>query len=328
MIQNAAYWQKEGSQIRCNLCPHHCLLSKGKKGICSVRLNEAGTLKTENFGEITAMHVDPVEKKPLYHFKPGKRILSVGTYGCNLSCDFCQNYSIAHYRSKSEFLPPDQLAASCTVPDNNIGIAFTYNEPVVWFEYILETAKILKKAYPDLSIVLVTNGYIEAAPLEELLPYVDAMNIDLKSMQQRYYHRICGGSLQPVLRTIEMSYTRCHIEVTTLLVNGLNDTEEEIEEIAAFISNLDKNIPLHISRYFPAYKMSRPATDIEVIKRAAVIAKKHLHYVYLGNMPGVDNSTYCHKCGKQLIYRAGYSVRMLIERAECPACNISLPIII
>ena len=326
MKQDALYWKNENNQIRCQLCPHRCLIGKGKSGICSVRLNEGGSLVTENYGEITALAVDPVEKKPLYHFKPGKRILSVGSFGCNFSCKFCQNYTIAHHRAKSEFLPPEQLAASSMAPSNNIGIAFTYNEPLICYEYVLDTAKIIKETYPQLNIVLVTNGYIEVDPLRKLLPYIDAMNIDLKSMQQEFYGEICRGDLQPVLRTIEISQERCHIEITTLLINDLNDSEEEVEQIAKHISGLDKNIPLHLSRYFPSYKMNRPSTDISVMKHAAEIAKEHLHYVYLGNLTGYDNSTYCHECGELLVDRSGFAVKPLIKKAICPKCNTSIPI--
>ncbi len=326
MNQDALYWEKENNRIRCQLCPHNCLIADGKRGICSARLNKGGKLVTENYGEITAMAVDPIEKKPLYHFKPGKRILSIGSFGCNFSCEFCQNYSIAHYRVKSEYLPPEQLAASSLAPNNNIGIAFTYNEPLIWFEYILDTAKIVKEIYPQLCIVLVTNGYLETAPLEKLLPYVDAMNIDLKSIEQQYYRKICGGDLQPVLRTIEMSQESCHVEITTLLVNGLNDSEEEIEKIANYISSLNKNIPLHLTRYFPSYKMTRSSTDINVMKRSAEIARRHLNYVYLGNLADYDNSTYCHECGESLIDRSGFTAKPLIKKAYCPNCNKQVPI--
>lgn len=328
MRWDALFWDKEKDRIRCRLCPHQCLIPDRKSGLCSVRANNGGRLQAENYGEITSMSVDPVEKKPLYHFKPGKNILSVGSFGCNFSCGFCQNYSIAHYRGKSEYLPAEQLAASIAALDQkkNIGIAFTYNEPTIWFEYVFDTAKKLKETHPELCIVLVTNGYIEAEPLQKLLPYVDAMNIDLKSMEQQYYRKICGGDLQPVLRTIEVSQPKCHMEITTLLVNGLNDSEEEIGEIAHYLSDLDKDIPLHLSRYYPSYKMTRPATDVNVMKRAAEIAKKHLNYVYLGNVPGLDNSTYCPVCKERLIQRTGFAVNMLMEEAVCKNCNTPIPI--
>ena len=264
-------------------------------------------------------------RKPLYHFKPGKGFYLWEALD-NFSCEFCQNYSIAHHRVKANTCPLNSWRQQCSA-QHNIGIAFTYNEPLIWFEYIYDTAKIIKETYPHLSVVLVTNGYVEAAPLEKLLPYVDAMNIDLKSMQQQYYRKICGGDLQPVLRTIEMALEKCHIEITTLLVNGLNDSEREVEEIAQYISRLDKNIPLHLSRYFPSYKMSRPSTEIKVMKRAAEIAKRYLKYVYLGNLAGYDNSTYCHECGELLIERTGFAAKPLIDKSFCSKCNIRVPIL-
>lgn len=287
MLYNAMYYQNHGDQVRCLLCPHHCMINLGKSGRCNVRTNEDGQLKTINYGEITAIGLDPIEKKPLYHFYPGKNILSVGTFGCNFSCDFCQNYSIAQYKSKSQYLSPDQLIKMCVEADNNIGIAFTYNEPSIWYEYIYDTAKKLKENYLDFKIVLVTNGFIEQEPLEHLLPYIDAMNIDLKSFSQDYYHKICGGNLAPVLKTIERASKSCHVEVTTLLVSDLNDSKEDVEKIASFLGNIDKEIPLHLSRYFPNYKMDRPATDIDLMIDRRELAKQYLNYVYLGNVPGM-----------------------------------------
>ncbi|HHY81671.1 MAG TPA: AmmeMemoRadiSam system radical SAM enzyme [Clostridiales bacterium] len=328
MIHDALFWSKENERIRCRLCPHNCLIAEGKAGLCSVRVNKNGTLKTENYGMITAMAVDPIEKKPLYHFKPGTRILSVGSFGCNFFCGYCQNYHISRFHSKSEFLPPEQLAASSSAPSNNIGIAFTYNEPSIWYEYVYDTSVKLKEMYPRMKIVLVTNGYIELEALEKLLPYVDAMNIDLKSMKKDFYHKVCGGQLQNVLNTIEASFGRCHVEVTTLLVSGLNDSEAEAEKIALYLSSLDRNIPLHFSRYYPAYKMSLPATDIEVMIRAKEAAKKHLNYVYLGNIPNADCSSYCHQCGKLLVQRMGFSAKSFIEEPVCPQCNSKIPFIL
>ena len=278
------YYENHGDKIKCFLCPHQCIIKAGKSGLCSVRINNNGVLKTINYGEITAIGLDPIEKKPLYHFHPGKNILSVGTFGCNFSCDFCQNYSIAQYRSKSEDLSPDDLIKGCIEAENNIGIAFTYNEPSIWYEYIYDTAKKLKENHPDFQVVLVTNGFIEPKPLEKLLPYIDAMNIDLKSFNQDYYKKICGGDLAPVLKTIELASRNCHIEITTLLVNGLNDSKEEVRQIASFVGGISKDIPLHLSRYFPRYKMNRPATEIAIMHDRKEIAKEYLNHVYLGNV--------------------------------------------
>lgn len=279
------YYQNEENCIRCLLCPHKCAIKPGKSGRCSVRVNNDGVLQTINYGEITAIGLDPIEKKPLYHFYPGKNILSVGTFGCNFSCDFCQNYSIAQYKSESQYLSPDDLIKMCIEAENNIGIAFTYNEPSIWYEYIYETAKKLKEKYPKFKVVLVTNGFIEKEPLEKLLPYVDAMNIDLKSFSQEYYRKVCGGDLAPVLRTIELASKHCHVEVTTLLVSDLNDSKEEVEKIAGFLGSINKDIPLHLSRYFPTYKMKQPPTDIKLMERRKKEAKRYLNYVYLGNVP-------------------------------------------
>jgi len=204
--------------------------------------------------------------------------------------------------------------------NNNIGIAFTYNEPTIWYEYVYDTSKKLKEMYPEKKIVLVTNGYIENDPLEKLLPYVDAMNIDLKSFNEDYYNKICSGDLKSVLKTIETSYNRCHVEITTLLVNGLNDSNEEIEKIASFIANLDKNIPLHLTRYYPAYNMTLPPTEINKMIMGKDIAKKYLNYVYLGNIADIDNSTYCPNCGKLLIERIGYKTKVHVNDNLCPKC--------
>jgi pyruvate formate lyase activating enzyme len=284
MVKDAQFWEKHGDKIRCCLCPHNCKIGEKQYGLCSVRTNMEGNLKTINYGEITAMALDPIEKKPLYHFHPGSKILSVGSFGCNFSCGFCQNYSIAHYRARSQYFSPEDLIEACRQIDDNIGIAFTYNEPSIWYEYIYDTSKKLKEMHPEYKVVLITNGYIQVEPLTKILPYVDAMNIDLKSFQRDYYKKICGGDIEHVLKTIEKSHDKCHIEITTLLVNGLNDSEEEVEKLAAFLANLDKNIPLHLTRYFPNYKIHRPPTDIDVMLKAREVASKYLNHVHLGNV--------------------------------------------
>lgn len=328
MLHEALFSKKHNEKQKCFLCPHNCVIGNDKYGLCSVRTNQDGILKTTNYGEITAMAIDPNEKKPLYHFRPTKDILSVGSYGCNFTCGFCQNYSIAHHKPNSTYVAPEQLVEKCASINNNIGVAFTYNEPSIWYEYVYETSKLLKESYPDLNVVIVTNGYIEEEPLLKLLPYVDAMNIDLKSFTNDYYNKICGGNLKAVLKTIENSYKKCHVEITTLLVNDLNDSEEEVREIASYIGCLDKNIPLHLSRYFPTYKMDRPPTEIDVMLRDKKIAEEYLNYVYLGNLPNADRSTYCPKCGKLLIERNNFISRIHIDRQECPECGFGINIVI
>lgn len=328
MLHDALFYQKYNEKIKCFLCPHNCIIGEDKFGLCSVRTNKGDSLKTINYGEITSINQDPIEKKPLYHFKSGKDILSVGSFGCNFSCGFCQNYSIAQYRAKSEYISSDKLIETCLGLENNVGIAFTYNEPSIWYEYVYDTSKELKERYPELNIVLVTNGYIELEPLEKLLPYVDAMNVDLKSIQEDYYKKICGGDLKSVLRTIEAAYKKCHVEITTLMVNNLNDSREEIEKIASYIENLDKNIPLHLTRYFPTYKMQQSATEVEKILQGKDVAEKYLNYVYVGNVIGIDSSTYCPQCGKLLIERNGVYSKVYIKNNTCPDCGYTIKIVL
>lgn len=328
MLYDGLFYEKYDDKIKCFLCPHNCIIANDQFGLCSVRANKDGTLKTINYGEITAMSNDPIEKKPLYHFKPTKNILSVGSFGCNFSCGFCQNYRVAHHKPKSEYVSSDKLIEICLNSKDNVGIAFTYNEPSIWYEYVYETSKKLKEKHPDYNIVLVTNGYIEPEPLLKLLPYVDAMNIDLKSFRQDYYKKICGGDVEAVLRTIEESNKKCHVEITTLLVNGLNDSRGEIEEIASYLGKLNKNIPLHLSRYFPSYKMDRPPTEIDVMLEGREIAEKYLNYVYLGNVANIDNSTYCPECRKLLVQRNGFFSNTYINDNICPECGYDIKILL
>lgn len=263
------------------------MIEEGNIGRCKVRINENGKLLTTNYREIAAMSVDRIEKKPLKFFKSGSNILSVGTFGCNLTCDFCQNYSIAQItadQAHSQIISEAELVDSVLNTRNNIGLAFTYNEPSIWYEYMYETAKLLKEKNSNKSIVVVTNGFINKEPLEKLLPYVDAMNIDLKGFSNEYYSNICGGRLNPVLETIKLAAKKVHIEITTLLVTGENDNLDEIEELAKFLSDIDKTIPLHLAKYFPMYKMDNKATSIDFMYRAKDMAEKYLDRVVLGNV--------------------------------------------
>lgn len=328
MEMEALFYEKQGANVSCKLCPHSCIIKVGEHGKCNVRINREGKLYTINYGEITSASRDLIEKKPLYHFKPGSNILSVGSFGCNFTCGFCQNHSISQGRARSEYIPPEKLVEMCKGLEDNIGVAFTYNEPSIWYEYIYHSSKLLKETLKDIKIVMVTNGYIKEEPLKMLLPYVDAMNIDLKAFNNEYYKDICGGSVTPVMDTIKMSAKQCHVEVTTLLVSGENDSSEEVSEIAGFIGSLNKDVPLHLSRYFPNYKMENPATKVEVMLEDRDIAKKHLNYVYLGNLAGADNSTYCPKCSYKLIERAGYQVGVNINNCTCPKCGHKINLIL
>ena len=284
MKKQAMFYEKLKDKIHCYLCPHNCVIANGHIGKCNVRSHEAGELYTLNYGEVTSIALDPIEKKPLHYFKPGSNILSVGSFGCNFVCGFCQNYNISQYKAKSQFLPKEKLVEIVLTSENNIGVAFTYNEPSIWYEYVYDCAKLLKETDNNSSVVLVTNGYISEEPLKELLPYVDAMNIDLKAFSNRYYDEVCGGSLKPVLNSIEIASKECHVEVTTLLVSGENDNLDEVEEIAKFLGNIDKDIPLHLSRYFPRYTLDNPATDVGFMFKAKDVAEKYLNRVKLGNI--------------------------------------------
>lgn len=296
MFKEALYYETiDHNKVHCRLCPHNCRILENHVGACSVRKamkHEDGEVKlySLNYQAITSIALDPIEKKPLYHFYPGSYILSVGSFGCNFQCSFCQNYSISQYVPPYQtFTSENLLLAINQCKDDNkniniIGIAFTYNEPSIWYEYVLETSKLIKEKQPELKVVLVTNGYITEEPLKELLPYVDAMNIDLKG-DDEYYKRLCSGRLEPVLNTIKIAYEKgVHIEITTLLVQEENTSIETIKLIGDFLSTLDKNIPLHISRYFPNYKLLNNATGIEEMKKAYRFLSSKLNYVHVGNV--------------------------------------------
>lgn len=269
----------------CNLCPHLCDLAEGQTGFCQARTNRNGVIVCDNYGRLTSIALDPIEKKPLARFYPGSMILSVGSYGCNLRCPFCQNYeiSMADKSSQTVYLSPRQLIqkAQELVPQGNIGIAFTYNEPLVSYEYVRDCSMLAREQ--GLKSVLVTNGTIQKEPLLELLPYIDAMNIDLKGFTQEFYDMI-KGDLQTVKETIVLAAKSCHVEVTTLIIPDENDSEQEMEAISIWLASVNPEIPLHISRFFPKYKMQEKApTPVDTILRLREIAKKHLTYVYIGN---------------------------------------------
>jgi pyruvate formate lyase activating enzyme len=287
-LKEARYYEKkDDKKVRCTLCPHLCFIPDGGIGLCRARSNHRGKVYAESYGYLTSVALDPIEKKPLQRFSPGSRILSVGSYGCNMRCPFCQNFAISMASCdtvESVYFEPKQLIerALSLVPQGNIGLAYTYNEPLVSFEYVLDCAKLAHKN--KLKNVLVTNGFVNAKPLEELLPYIDAMNIDLKSFSEGFYKKI-GGSLGPVQATIKVAAKACHVELTTLIIPGENDSPSEIEESAAWIASLSPEIPLHLSRFFPKYKMSqKEATPVDELSALAAIARKHLNYVYIGNI--------------------------------------------
>ncbi|MBP8819545.1 MAG: AmmeMemoRadiSam system radical SAM enzyme [Syntrophomonadaceae bacterium] len=316
------YEQSAREKLKCLLCPHHCRLREGQEGLCRVRVNREGRLLTLNYAEVASLALDPIEKKPLYHFFPGSLILSAGTFGCNLACAFCQNYSLAHEKPETRVIDSAALVeiARQVAAEGSVGVAFTYNEPSIWYEYVRETAEKLKEH--GLQVVLVTNGYIEARPLQEILALVDAMNIDVKAYNDDFYRQHCRGKLQPVLDTVEKAATATHVEVTTLLIPGENDAPEEISSLARWLASLNKSIPLHLSRYHPAYKFTQAATTAESLQIARELAREHLNFVYLGNIPGEENSTPCLNCGEVLVKRSVYEVEInALEDGHCRHCG-------
>ncbi len=280
---------------RCDVCFHNCNLSEGQTGLCMARRCQNDRIVCDNYGQITGFALDPIEKKPLYLFYPGSRILSVGSYGCNLRCPFCQNYTISYddgltaAKGKATYISPEQLAslAMSYVPEGNIGVAFTYNEPLVGYEYVRDAARLVKQE--GLHTVLVTNGSANLSVLQELLPVIDAMNVDLKGFSDRFYSSFVGGDRQMVMDFIAHAAGNCHLEVTTLVIPKENDDPEEINSLAKFLSDLgaahDVDIPLHLTRYFPRYHLTdRDATDVDNLFALADIARKHLKYVFVGNV--------------------------------------------
>ncbi|MEW6173558.1 MAG: AmmeMemoRadiSam system radical SAM enzyme [Bacillota bacterium] len=327
-MREALYYEKrKENAVVCRLCPKACVIKENQAGFCRVRENRAGALYALNYGRCTSCAVDPMEKKPLYHFYPGHTILSLGTFGCNLRCSFCQNWEIAHGSPPVVDIEPEQVAAMVGAQGPRcVGVAYTYSEPMVWYEFVIDTARSVRKA--GFKNVLVTNGMINEAPLKELLPYIDAMNIDVKAFREDYYKKTCAGRLQPVKKTVAWARERCHVEVTTLIVTGLNDSEEELGELVNWLSGLDPDIPLHFSRYFPNYEMNRPPTPQSTLHRARRIARERLNYVYLGNVHDSDTGdTRCPACGTAVISREGYTARnRAFKDGKCAVCGNLIPI--
>jgi len=316
-MKEALYYKKfSDGKIQCLLCPHYCFLDKGETGKCRSRTNHDGTLYAENYGKTIALSLDPMEKKPLYHFYPGSAILSVGPNSCNFTCDFCQNYQSSQQGTYTREITSRSLLSYCHKEDCKF-VAFTYTEPFTWFEFILDSAILLQKN--NIKTVLVTNGYVNPEPLYELLPYIDAMNIDLKSINDIFYQKYCGGTIKPVLDTIRNSVNKCHLEITNLLITDENDSEGEINDLVDFVASVNPDIPLHFSRYYPCYKMTNPPTPVARLERAKAIALKKLNYVYLGNII-TDRDTVCPKCRMKIIKRS-YGALNNIHKNACPSCG-------
>ncbi|WP_287153181.1 AmmeMemoRadiSam system radical SAM enzyme [Candidatus Solincola tengchongensis] len=315
------YEKRDEGKVHCLLCPQDCVIAPGKRGFCRVRVNVDGVLYTENYNRVMARSMDPMEKKPLYHFHPGSPIYSLGTRGCNQHCDFCQNWHMLQDDAPTAAFDA-RRAVEEALANRSVGIAYTYNEPTIWYEFVLECAQLARER--GMVNVLVTNGSINPEPFSRLAPYVDAMNIDVKSMDPDFYRRICKSKLEPVLATCRAAREAgIHVEITNLVIPTLNDTDELFTRLVDFVCSLGPEVPLHFSAYFPSYKMTIEPTPLSALLRAREIASEKLYYVYLGNVAVSDGShTYCPQCGNLLISRRGYLVSVAgIRDRACSRCG-------
>lgn len=324
----ARWFEPESNNtVKCLLCPHFCVIKAGNSGICGVRLNDNGKLVAANYGKVSALHFDPIEKKPLFHFFPGRKILSIGSIGCNLDCAYCQNHDISQadlgtYKIAQTFSPVQMVSEALRHPEN-IGIAYTYNEPVVWFEYMLETAMGAQTA--GLKNVMVTNGFINTGPLSELLPLIDAFSVDLKGYSESFYRRITAGALAPVLNTLkQIRQAGKHLEIVFLVIPRQNDDETEFEAMVQWIADeLGTSTILHLSRYFPRHRLGIEPTPLYTLDKLTEIARQKLKFVYVGNVHSEYSDTHCPACTKLLITRQGYTVSCigLSSDGKCNSCG-------
>jgi pyruvate formate lyase activating enzyme len=320
------------NRVRCNLCNHRCKIKERKRGVCGVRENRGGKLYSLVYGKIIAEHIDSIEKKPLFNFLPGSRAFSIGTVGCNFHCKHCQNSDISQYPHEhggeiiGQDRTPDQIvtaakAAGCET------IAYTYTEPTIFYEFAYDTAVLARKE--EIKNVFVSNGYISAEAARQIAPYLDAINVDLKAFTDKFYKEVCGARLNPVLETIRlMKELDVWVELTTLIIPGLNDGEQELRDIARFVKSVDQEIPWHVSRFYPAYKLlDRPSTPAATLRRAREIGMEEgLRYVYEGNVPGEGGeNTHCYACGARLIERYGLTLtRNRLQDGKCPGCGAEI----
>jgi pyruvate formate lyase activating enzyme len=324
----------KGVKVACRLCSHRCSIPDGRSGQCGVRWNREGTLWTAAYGRVIARHVDPIEKKPLYHFLPGSFSYSVATTGCNFRCGFCQNWQISQYRNDDRVLPGEPLSAEQAVDDalraGCASLSYTYTEPTVYFEYAAEMARAAKAK--GLANVFVTNGFQSPETVKAMAGLIDAANVDLKSFREDFYRERCKAHLEPVLETLRtMARGPFHLEITTLLVTGANDSPAELRDIAEFIASLSPDIPWHISRFHPDFQtLDRPATPVDTVLTAVEIGKEAgLHYVYAGNLPGRELDTLCHACGRVVIRRSYMGVRDTdLNGDACPKCGARIPLVL
>lgn len=327
MREALLYDRLDDSAVSCRLCAHRCRIPEGRRGLCGVRENRSGTLYSLVYGKAIALNADPIEKKPLFHFLPGTRALSVATAGCNLTCRHCQNADISQSPRENGKIPGQEISPAELVKmargEGCRTIAYTYTEPTVFFEYALDTAR--RAAEEGIKNIFVTNGYMTGEALEMIAPVLDAANVDLKSFRDEFYREVCGARLAPVLETIEkMPELGIWIEVTTLIIPGYNDSEKELGEIAGFLAGIDPEIPWHVSGFYPTYRLTdAPPTPAATLRKARKIGNAAgLRYVYTGNLPG-DNgeNTYCSQCGKKIVERSGYRLgEVNIRDGKCLQC--------
>jgi pyruvate formate lyase activating enzyme len=317
----------QGSYVRCGLCPHRCVLAEGERGLCRVRENRGGKLYTFVYGNPCAIHIDPIEKKPLFHFLPGTLAFSLATAGCCLRCKYCQNHDISQYppEALTNYDAPPEAIVAGSVQEGAQSIAYTYSEPMVFYEYMLDTARLARRA--GLRNAVISSGYVNPEPLRELCRTVDAIKIDLKGNNEQFYREVCGGTLQPVLDAIRVVHEMgVHLEVVNLVVPSLNDDPAELRALVEWVlDSLGPDVPLHFSRFHPDYQLTNlPPTPIETLEAARQNALDiGLHYVYLGNVPGHEgNHTYCPGCGQRIVERAGMAtLAMNIVDGRCGYCD-------
>ena len=323
----ARHWKAEGASVRCGLCPHHCLIGKGKTGICGIRKNKDMRLVAAGYGLYPAVHLDPIEKKPLNHFLPGRSILSVGSIGCNLRCLQCQNWSLSTDvpdGNEAYHVPVEELVRG-SIERGSIGVAFTYNEPTINFEYIMDAAPGIREKGGK--VVLVTNGYLEAGPWDELMAVTDAANIDVKGFTEDFYRQVTGGRLAPVLRNVESAIKRgVHVEIAYLIIPGYNDDVAQIKDLCIWATtSLGPDVPVHFTRFHPDHKLLHvPATPPKTMERAREIARgTGVRYVYLGNIWDKEGgSTRCPKCSSVVVSREGFSSSMEgLKDGKCSKCG-------
>jgi pyruvate formate lyase activating enzyme len=335
-MQEAQFWTLDAGTgtVRCSLCSHRCSIRDGKGGLCGVRWNRGGRLFTTAYGKVIARHVDPIEKKPLYHFLPGSRSYSVATAGCNFRCAFCQNWEISQFRTEGLDLPGEsfepELAAEEAVRHGCRSLSYTYTEPTIFFEYAAEMARAAKAK--GLKNVFVTNGYQTPETVAAMTGLVDAANVDLKSFRDAFYRETCKARLEPVLESIRgMVKASIHVEVTTLLVTGMNDSDAELRDTAGFLASVSPDLPWHVSRFHPDYKtLDLQPTPVERLRRASEIGREAgLRYVYVGNVPGIDQDTRCPSCGRAVVHRLYMGVESMdLEGDRCPGCKTRIPIVL